>query len=635
MYRRSTWNGVWLMTAAATLWAATTALAGEPAPEVRKVPERKDIDQKYLWNLESTFKSLSGWEAEYAAVDKLIDEVATKKGTLGKGPDELLAALKLCDGTEARLDRVVVYSHLVADQDKSVNANQALEERSADLRLKYRRATSWMEPELTQIPQETLNGWMDKNKDLAVYRHSFDNLFRLKKYILSPREEDLIAMGGRVFSNPEATYDRLMTADMRFPTITDEEGKPFELSDAVFYKCVRSTDRRMRKDGYEGIVGTYAKFRNTMASLLNGEIQGHIFRVKARGYKNCLDAALEPGNIPPEVYNNLVQTVNENLPLLHRYTSLRKKVLKLTDGVHDYDLYCPLTKKQKLEYSYEDGVKLILDALAPMGPEYLTPMKKGFDSRWVDVFPTKNKHSGAYSSGTFLTQPYILLNFFGSYDDVSTLAHEMGHSMHSFFSRGTQPYVYSDYDIFCAEVASTTNEVLLQNYVLKHVKDPQTKLYLLVEFLETFRGTVFRQTMFSEFEQKIHELAEAGTPLTADELGKTYGAIMKKYYGPDYVQDPLVDNYWIRIPHFYMNFYVYKYATSYCAATNIARRISEDQPGAVQAYLKFLKSGSSEYPIELLKDAGVDMTTPEPIEDAMQHFKDLLDQTEKLLTEVQ
>jgi oligoendopeptidase F len=622
------------MTAAATLWAATTALAGEPAKEVRKVPERKDIEQKYLWNLEGTFKGVPEWETEYAAVDKKVEELAAKKGTLAKGPDELLAVLKLRDDTEARLSRVIVYTNLLADEDTRINANQGLEQRSRTLAVKYGEAVSWMDPELKQIPQETINGWMEKNKDLAVYRHAFDNLYRLKKYILSPREEELIAMGGEVFSNPPVTYQRLVSADMQFPEIKDEKGQPFELSDAVFYKCVRSTDREVRKNGYEGIVGTYSKFRNTMSSLLNGEVQSHIFNVKARGYKSCLNAALEPGNIPPEVYNNLVRTVNESLPLLHRYTTLRKTALKLSDGVHDYDLYCPLTKEQKLEYSYEDGVKLILEALAPMGPEYLTPMQKGFDSRWVDVYPTKGKQSGAYSSGTFLTQPYILMNFFGAYDDVSTLAHEMGHSMHSSFSRGTQPYVYSDYDIFCAEVASTTNEILLQNYVLKQVKDPQTRLYLLVEFLETFRGTVFRQTMFSEFEQKIHELAEAGTPLTADELGKAYGAIMKKYYGPDYVHDPLVDNYWIRIPHFYRNFYVYKYSTSYCAATNIARRISEGQPGAVAAYVTFLKSGSSKYPIELLKDAGVDMTTPAPILDAMEHFKSLLDQTEKLLAEV-
>ncbi len=637
MNRRTTWNGVWLM-AAATLWAATqypaATLAGEPAEEVRKVPERTEIDQKYLWNLESTFKSVADWEQEYAQVDEAVKQVASKKGTLAAGPAELLTLLKLSDDTEARLDRVAVYAHLMADQDTRVNENQALLERAMDLISRYRQATAWVEPELIQIPQETINAWMDQDKELAVYRHSFDNLWRMKKYILSEAEENLIAKAGRVFSTPRSTYDRLTLADIQFPTITDEQGQKFELNDAVFYKCVRSPDRRMRKEGYEGIVGTYAKYRNTMAALLNGEVQTHLFRVRARGYESCLDAALTPGNIPAEVYNNLVRTVNENLPLLHRYTTLRKQALKLADGVHDYDLYCPFTEEQKLDYSYEDGVNLILEALAPLGPEYLTPMQKGFESRWVDVYPTKGKHSGAYSSGTYLTQPYILMNFYGAYDDVSTLAHEMGHSLHSFFSRGTQPYVYSNYDIFCAEVASTTNEILLQNHVLKQVKDPQTRLYLLVEFLETFRGTVFRQTMFSEFEQKIHELAEAGVPLTADKLGETYGTIMKKYYGPDYVHDDLVDDYWIRIPHFYRNFYVYKYSTSFCAASNIARRILEGEPRAVETYLTFLKSGSSKYPIELLQAAGVDMTTPEPILDAMNHFKNLLDETEKLLTEV-
>jgi oligoendopeptidase F len=612
---------------------STAVVAG--ADEFKKIPERSEIEAKYLWNLESTFKSVADWEREYAAVEKQIGELAQLKGTLGKGGAELLAALKLRDDTHARLTRVYVYTSLLSDQDTRVDGNRALLARAQTLGVKYDEATSWMEPELITIPFETIEGWMRENKDLAVYKHAFDNLFRLKKYILPEAQEKLIAMAGEVLATPENTYSVLANADLQFPTINDAEGKPFELSDAVFYKCVRSPDRRLRKDGYEGIVSTYAKFKRTAAGLLNGAVQAHVFNERARGYPSCLAASLSPGNIPPEVYDNLVKAVDDNLPLLHRYTSLRKRALKLADGVHDYDLYAPFVSKTKLEYKYEDGVKMIEDALAPLGPNYLQPMEKGFASRWVDVYTTKGKKSGAYSSGTFLTQPYILLNFFGEYDDVSTLAHEMGHSMHSYFSRGTQPYVYADYDIFCAEVASTCNEILLQKYVLPRVKDPQTKLYLLVEFLESFRGTVFRQTMFSEFEQKIHEMAEQGVPLTADALGQVYGEIMKRYYGPDYVHDPLVDGYWIRIPHFYYNFYVYKYATSFCAASNIARRISEKQPGAVEAYLTFLKSGRSKYPVELLKDAGVDMTTPAYVLDAMKNFKELLDQTEELLSQVQ
>ena len=430
---------------------------------------------------------------------------------------------------------------------------------------------------------------------------------------------------------PYTAYGQLANADLTYPTIKDESGNDVELSDSAFYLYMRSPDRKVRKAAYEGIVGSYKDVRNTAAALLNGAVQGHILTVKSRGYDNCLQAALDGGNIPPGVYHTLVDTVNENLPLLHRYQQIRKDALKLTDGVHAYDLFAPFVADTSLDYEYQEAVDTILTALGPMGPEYLKPMRQGFESRWVDVFPTKGKRSGAYSSGTYLTQPYILLNFHGGYDDMSTLAHEMGHSMHSYFSRSTQPYVYSDYNIFCAEVASVTNEILLQEYVLTQIKDPKQRLYLLVELLEGFRGTLFRQTMFSEFEQKIHEMAEAGQPLTADSLDAAYGEIMKKYYGPAYTHDDLVNSYWMRIPHFYYNFYVYKYATSYCASANIADRILAGEPGAVEAYMNFLKAGSHLYPIDVLKLARVDMTSPKPVQAAMQRFEKMLDETEALL----
>ncbi len=603
------------------------------ANETVAVPERSEIDTQYLWNTESIFPNVDAWQQEFGAVEKRVEKLAKFKGTLGQSADHLLKVLAFNDDTEARLDRVYVYSSLLADQDTRVGETQALKSRARSLAVNFGQATSWMEPELTAIPFETLVSWMKANSGLAVYRHYFDNLFRQKKYILSPREEELIAMAGEIQSTPYNAYSLLANADIHFPSIQNEQGESVELSDSAFYLFMRSNDRRVRKDAYEGIVGTYRDYRNTAAALLNGAVQNHVFNVKARGYDSCLAAALDSGNIPVKVYDTLVQTVNDNLSLLHRYEDIRKRVLKLTDGVHAYDLFAPFIEGQKLEYRYEDAVATIETALAPLGAEYLKNMKKGFESRWVDVFPTKGKRSGAYSSGTFLTQPFILTNFHGTYDSMSTVAHEMGHSMHSFLSRGTQPYVYSDYDIFCAEVASTCNEIILQNYVLEHTKDPKKKLFLVGEFLEGIRGTVFRQTMFSEFEQRIHEMAQAGEPLTADSLSKTYGAIMKKYYGPSYTHDELVDNYWIRIPHFYYNFYVYKYATSYCASSNIAKRIEAGEPGAVDAYLTFLKSGSSKYPVDLLKLAGVDMTSPEPYQDAMKIFEGLLDTAEALVKE--
>jgi len=603
--------------------------------EEKKVPERSEIAKQYTWAPETIFPDLTAWEREFARVEKQIPELAAFQGKLGESPEALLGFLKLRDDIGPRFEKVWVYASLRADEDTRIGKYQALKERLRGLGTKYGEATAWVDPELTSIKWDTLDKWMTENDELAVHRQSFHDLFRQKEHILPEREEKLMAWAGQVRAVPHTAYNLLANADLQYPTITDADGNEIELSDSAFYIFMRSPDRRVRKDAYEGIVGTYRGFRNTSAALLNGAVQNHLFSVRARGYDSCLAAALDGSNIPVEVYNNLVTTVNDNLHLLHRYQTIRRRTLDLKDGVHAYDLFAPLTDAAKLEYTYEEAVDTMIQGLAPLGREYVGTVKQGIASRWVDVYPTKNKRSGAYSSGSYLTQPYILLNFHGGYEDMSTLAHEMGHSMHSYLTRHNQPYVYGDYTTFCAEVASTTNEILLQEYVLARISDPQTKLYLLGELLEGFRGTVFRQTMFSEFEQRIHEMAEAGVPLTADTMGAAYGEIMKKYYGPDYTHDELVDNYWIRIPHFYYNFYVYKYATSHCAAANIASRILEGEPGAVEAYLSFLKAGSSEYSIDLLKMARVDMTTPQPIQDAMKLFEQMLDQTEELLEQVQ
>jgi len=604
------------------------------ADETTTVPERGAIEEKYRWSTETIFSTTEAWETEFAAVAQRVDGITAFRGTLGSSADKLLDFLKYRDETESRIERVAVYASLLADQDTRNGAMQAMDSRARTLGIRYGEATSWVRPELIAIPFEKIDSWMREKPDLGSYRQWFDDLFRTKKHILSPREEQLMAMTGELRSTPYNAYNLLSNADIQFPTIKNEEGRTVELDDSAFYLYMRSPDRRVRKDAYEAIVGTHARHKNAAGALLNGAVQSHVLEVKARGYESCLAAALDDSNIPVEVYQTLVRTINRNARLLHRYEDLRKRALKLDDGVHAYDLFAPLVTGQKLAFSYEQAVDVIETALQPLGPEYITQMMNGFGSRWVDVYPTKGKRSGAYSSGTYLTQPYILANFHGGYEDVSTLAHEMGHSMHSHLSRTTQPYVYGDYDIFCAEVASTCNEILLQHDVLEQTRDPKKRLYLLGEFLEGMRGTVFRQTMFSEFEQRIHEMAEKGEPLTADSLSAAYHDIMTRYYGPSYVNDDLVDKYWVRIPHFYYNFYVYKYATSYCAASNIARRIMDEEPGARDKYLTFLKSGSSAYPVELLQRAGVDMTSPQPYEDAMKLFENLLDQTEALLKQL-
>lgn len=613
----------------AVMLISTTAARGD----TRTVPERSDIETKYLWKTEAIFPNTAAWEQEMKAVEQLIAQSKQYAGKLGDDPGKLLQTLKHHDETASRLERVMVYASLLADQDTRVSENQGMDTRAKSLATKYAEAWSWFEPAITAIPKETLDQWMVQTPELAVYGHFFDNLYRQKKHILSPREEELLAMSGDVRRVPYEAYNLLSNADLKFPTIKDENGDDVELSDSAFYLFMRNPDRRVREDAYRGIVGAFRDHRNTAAALLNGIVQSHIFEVRARNYDSCLAEALDASNIPTSVYNTLIDTVNKHADLLARYESIRNKALKL-DGVRAWDLFAPLITGQSMDMDYEEAVKTVETALAPMGDEYLGVLKDGFNSRWVDVYPTKGKRSGAYSSGSYMTDPYILTNFHGGYEDMSTLAHEMGHSVHSWFSHHNQPYVYGDYDIFCAEVASTCNEIMLQHYVLEHTTDPKKKLYLIGEFLEGIRGTVFRQAMFSAFEQRIHEMAERGEPLTADSLSAAYGEIMKRFYGPDYVHDPLVDNYWIRIPHFYYNFYVYKYATSYCAASNIARRIMDGEPGAVDAYLSFLKGGSSKYPVELLKIARVDMTTPEPIEDAMKIFEGLLDQAEELLKEV-
>ncbi len=610
------------------------SITAEETSSATKVRQRGEIDKKYLWATEDCFCDIDAWETEFAAVRERVGALAEFKGTLGQGAEQLLKVLQARDEAEARLDRVYVYASLLADQDTRVGETQGLKSRARTLAISYNQALSWLDPELTSIPFETLESWMRDSSELSLYAQAFDDLFRRKKYILPPREEELLAMAGEVRATPMTAYNLLSNADLKFPTIKDERGETRELDDSSFYLFMRSTDRRVRKDAFNAIVGAHAGHRNTAAALLNGAVQSHILTVKARGYDSCLAAALHDGNIPQVVYRTLVETIHEHAGLLHRYQDLRQRALKLSDGVHAYDLFAPLIGEEKQTYTYEEAVETTVASLEPLGDDYVAAMKHGFDSRWVDVFPTKGKRSGAYSSGTYLTQPYILLNFHGGFEDMSTLTHEMGHSMHSHLSRKSQPYVYSDYDIFCAEVASICNEILLQGYVLDRTSDKTRKLHLLGEFLEAIRGTVFRQTMFSEFEQRIHEMAEHSEPLTADTLSETYRTIMARYYGPAYIHDELVDSYWVRIPHFYYNFYVYKYATSYCAAANIAARIKAEEPGARDAYLKFLSSGRSAYPVDLLKLAGVDMTTAQPIADAMNHFKNLLDQTETLLSEL-
>lgn len=612
------------------LLAAQSAFAGPPA--IGDVPTRDQIEEKYKWDLVDIYADREAWERDFKRMEGFVESFPHKyKGQLAKSPDAISSALEASAQMGVEFGKIMVYAHQTLHEDGNVPASQEMAKRAIGLATRLNEATSWMEPEILSIPEETLRSWIKSNPKLALYEHYLDNIIRGKAHILDARGEELLAMTGQMGATAREAYTTLCDVDLTFPTIKDEEGNDVELSETRHYMFRTYPDRRIRKDSFMGTMNAYIPFKNTIAALLAGAIHGDVFVAKARHFDSTLDAALFGPNIPVSVYDNLVKTINKNLPLLHRYAKLRKKMLGV-DELHIYDLYCPMVPKpQEEQYTYEQAQEMVLTGLMPLGEEYLTAVRKAFENRWIDVYETKNKRSGAYSWGTYLVHPYMLLNFNGTFDYVGTLAHEMGHSMHSYFTYKNQPPVYGNYATFVAEVASTTNEIIMQEYWLERAKTKEEKLFLLDQFLDSIRQTVFRQTMFAEFEQAMHQAAEAGEALTAERLGKMYMDTMQKYYGPTLVMDPEAEVYGLRISHFFRAFYVYQYATSYSAAATLAVGILEERPGALENYLGFLKAGSSEYPIDILKKAGVDMTTPKPIEDCMKRFETLLDRFEETL----
>lgn len=614
------------MLGAGMILAGATAVA---AADETAVPKRSEIAEKYRWNLGDIFKDNAAFDAEFDKVAAGIRKLATLKGTLGKSPDALLSALELREHTTADFERLMLYSGLSYHQDMSNSQSQGRNDRAESLGTRLSEAVSWFMPEILRIPEETVNSWMDKNEKLAVYRHHIDDIYRQRRHFLSEREEELLAMAGDVTSAAGNIFGRFTNTDLDFPTIKDEKGNDVKLSSARFYGFLYSPVRRVRRDAFIGLHETYAAKQSTLSAMLSAQVKQHMFYAKARHFDSSLAAALDEPNIPVEVYENLIAAVNKNTDKLYRYVALRKKLMGL-DEVHRYDLYVPMIKAEEEKIDYDDAVATILKALAPLGDGYVGTLRNAFQDRWIDVYETQNKRSGAYCWGTYMVHPFLLLNYQHTMNDRSTVAHEMGHAMHTVYSVGAQPMIYGSYETFCAEVASTVNEVILANYLLKHAKSDLEKMLILQQQIDGIRTTVFRQTMFAEFEKDIHEQAEAGQPLTGDSLRKTYGDLVRRYYGPEVVLDDCATAECLRIPHFYRNFYVYTYATSHCAATNIGRRILNEEPGAVAGLEAFLKAGNSKYPLDILKLAGVDMTTPKPIEDTMQLFDELLDQFEAL-----
>ncbi|SFA82593.1 oligopeptidase F. Metallo peptidase. MEROPS family M03B [Lentibacillus halodurans] len=600
------------------------------AKAAKELPKRNDIPEERKWKLEDIFATDDDWERELGALQNDLPSIEKYQGKIAESAQNLYEVLQLQDELSERLGKLFTYAHMRYDQDTTNSTYQAMNAKAENVLTVTSSKMSFIVPEILAMDESKLQTFLEEKEELKLYEHVLDEISRQRPHVLSEKEEALLAEASEPMSSASNTFSMLNNADLTFPSIENEDGEEIDLTHGRYIGFLESKDRNVRKSAFKAMYDTYDKFINTFASTLTGTVKTDNFNAKMRNYDSARQAALDNNNIPEQVYENLVAAVNEKLPLLHRYVRLRKKVLGV-DELHMYDMYTPLVKDADMSISYEKAHEYVLEALAPLGDDYVNVLKEGFSSRWIDVEENKGKRSGAYSSGAYGTHPYILLNWQDKLNDLFTLAHELGHSLHSYYTRKHQPFRYGNYSIFVAEVASTTNEALLNDYLLKQVDDDKQKLYLLNHFLEGFRGTVFRQTMFAEFEHDIHERAQNGEALTAEKITAIYHELNKKYFGDDVVSDEEIGKEWARIPHFYMNYYVYQYATGYSAATTLADKILNGEEGSVDRYLNYLKAGSSDYPIEILKKAGVDMTSKEPILAALDVFEEKLNEMEELL----
>ncbi|MDU9417281.1 oligoendopeptidase F [Staphylococcus lloydii] len=589
----------------------------------RKYPE-------YTWDLTTIFESDEAFEAAFKEVESYLGQEEQFKGHLGDSAETLYQALALEDEAEAKLEKVYVYAHLKQDQDTANDKYTGFEARAHQLIIKFSSSWSFLVPEILQIDEATIKQFISENDNLKRYEFDLQLINENRPHVLSADKEKMLTEAQDALSTPDNVYGMFSNADLEFDDAVDSEGNRHPLTQGTFIKCLESDDRVLRKSAFDNFYKQYGAYNNTLSATLAGEVKKNIFNARTHNYKTAREAALSRNHIPEQVYDNLVKTVHKYLPLLHRYTELRKELLGL-DDMKMYDLYTPLVKNVKFEMPYEEAKQWMIKALQPMGETYMNVVNEGLNNGWVDVYENKGKRSGGYSSGGHLTNPFILLNWSDTVSDLYTLVHEFGHSAHSYFSRQNQPSNLSDYTIFVAEVASTCNEALLSDYMDKHLDD-ERRLLLLNQELERFRATLFRQTMFAEFEHKIHAIEEAGEPLTANRMNEEYAKLNQQYFGDAVETDENISKEWSRIPHFYMNYYVYQYATGYSAAQSLSHQILTEGQPAVDRYInEFLKKGSSDYPIEILKNAGVDMTTPEPIEQACEVFEQKLDAFEKLM----
>lgn len=594
------------------------------------IPKRDEISGEYKWRLEDIHASNDLWEKDYQKIKQMADSLYPYKELMGGSAEKLLECLNLSTEMTRLFEKVYVYAHMRSHEDSTNSFYQGLADRADSLGVTVNSANSFIVPGILAIPDEMLEAFLKESEDLRFYNRFLDEIRRKKPHILNASEEQILAMTGEIARAPETIFSMLNNADIKFPYIKDEKGNEVELTKGRYIQLMESSDRRVRKDAFDGMYITYSKQKNTLAALLNANVKVNMFGARVRKYGSAREESLFEDNVPTAVYDNLIKAMHDNMHLMHRYVKLRKKTMGLEE-LHMYDLYVPMIKEVKMKISFEEAKKVVKEGLEVLGEDYCKDLDKGLNSGWIDVYENEGKRSGAYSWGCYDSHPYVLLNHNDTFNNMFTLAHEMGHALHSYYSDSNQPYIYAQYKIFVAEVASTVNESLVMNYLLNTTNDQKKKMYLLNYFMEQFRTTVYRQTMFAEFEKIIHEKAESGEALTAELLCSIYRDLNILYYGPDMVVDDYIDMEWARIPHFYSSFYVYKYATGFSAAMSISQQIINEGQPAVDRYLKFLKSGGSDYPIELLKIANVDMSTTEPVNNALKLFGSLLDQMEELL----
>ncbi len=595
-----------------------------------EVKDRKDIDVKDTWNLESIYANNELWEEDYAALEKDAAEFAKLKGAIEADVSKIPAVLDAYYGLHRRLSKLSVYARMRFDQDTTDSTYQTMSAKIGSLGVKIGAASAFVEPEILSYSKELLEAAEKENERTAYYGRKIEEMLRGQEHTLDAEKEELLAAAGDMAEAPDDIFSVLMNADMKYPDIVLEDGTHLPLTNSTYISYMESPDRAVREGAFKTLYGQIASLKNTFAAIYRGNLKQAKFYAQSRKYSSARAMYLADSNVPESVYDNLLSAVHEALPMMYRYVAVRKKVLGV-DKLHMYDVYTPIVAAQNQTYEFEQAKQMVLEALKPMGEDYLSHAREGLENRWIDIYPNKGKKGGAYSWGCYDSQPFILLNYTKNLDSVFTLIHEMGHSIHSYYSRTAQDYAYSDYKIFVAEVASTCNECLLMHDLLKKTTDKEQRKYLLNHYLDSFKGTLFRQTMFAEFEKNAHDYCAQGKPLTAEALSQMYLELNQKYFGPDMEKDEEIAYEWMRIPHFYTPFYVYQYATGYSAAVALSAKILKEGKPAVDAYMSFLKGGESKDPIDLLKMAGVDMTTEKPVADALALFGELVTELETLV----